>query len=60
MIKVLANRRDERVASGKKATSTDERYYHAAEDILYGEFGISLGMSREQVKTFVLSEVAQK
>ena len=34
MIKVLANRRDERVASGKKATSTDERYYHAAEDIL--------------------------
>jgi len=57
MIIVLAHRRDQRIADGKKATSTDERYYHAAEDILYGEFGIALGMEKEKVKPFVLSEV---
>ena len=56
MIIMLAHRRDQRIASGKKATSTDERYYHAAQDILYGEFGVSLGMDREEVRPFVLSE----
>ncbi len=60
MIKTLAHRRDQRVADGKKATSTDERYYHAAEDILYGEFGIALGMEKNLVKPFVLSEIGHK
>lgn len=60
MIKTLAHRRDTRVADGKKATSTDERYYHAAEDILYGEFGISLGMEKSLVKPFVLNEINHK
>lgn len=56
MIIALAHRRDQRIADGKKATSTDERYYHAAQDILYGEFAISLDMAKDEVKPFVLAE----
>lgn len=56
MIIALAHRRDQRIADGKKATSTDERYYHAAQDILYGEFAISLDMAKEDVRPFVLAE----
>ena len=55
MIIALYRRREERLADGKKATSTDERYYHAAEDILYGELGIALGIQREEVKQCVIS-----
>ena len=54
MIIALHNRKERRLAAGKKATSTDERYSHAAEDILFGELGISLGIGRDKVKDFVI------
>lgn len=60
MIAMLAHRRDQRIAGGKKATSTDERMYHAAEDILYGEFAISLGRAKEEVKAYVLHVVGKE
>lgn len=50
MLIVLYNRREERIAGGKKATTTDERYFHAAEDILYGELTIALGLKHDEVK----------
>ena len=54
MIIALHHRKERRLAAGKKATSTDERYSHAAEDILFGELGISLGIARDEVKDFVI------
>jgi len=57
MIIVLYRRREERIATGKKATTTDERYFHAAEDILYGELGIALGIARDEVKKCVFEHV---
>lgn len=57
MIIALHQRKERRIADGKKATSTDERYFHAAEDILYGELEIALGISREEVKNLVMNEV---
>lgn len=53
MIIVLYQRRERRIADGKKATSTDERYFHAAEDILYGELGVSLGVEKDKVKGII-------
>lgn len=50
MIIALYERRERRIADGKKATSTDERYFHAAEDILYGEIGVALGLDKSQAK----------
>lgn len=57
MIIALWERKERRIADGKKATSTDERYFHAAEDILYGELEVALGLSREEVKNLVMNEV---
>lgn len=57
MIISLYKRREERIADGKKATSTDERYFHAAEDNLYGELAISLGISRDEVKDYISNYV---
>jgi len=57
MIISLYHRKEERIAGGKKATSTDERYFHAAEDILYGELGIVLGMDRDKVRDCVMESV---
>lgn len=53
MIIVLYQRRERRIADGKRATSTDERYFHAAEDILYGELGVSLGVEKDKVKGII-------
>ncbi|MBR6239136.1 MAG: CarD family transcriptional regulator [Lachnospiraceae bacterium] len=57
MIISLYHRKEERIAGGKKATSTDERFFHAAEDILYGELGIALGMEKEKVRECVMESV---
>ena len=57
MIIALYQRRERRLADGKKATSTDERYFHAAEEILYGELGMSLGIAKDQVKEYIMKEV---
>ena len=53
MIVALYNRKKERIAGGKKATSTDERYFHAAEDILFGELGVALGIEKEAVRDYI-------
>lgn len=53
MIKNIYQRKIERLAEGKKVTVSDERYFKMAEDSLYGELAISLGMDREKVKEFI-------
>lgn len=53
MIIALYERKERRIADGKKATSTDERYFHAAEDILYGELGVVLGIDKKEVKDYI-------
>lgn len=57
MIIALHRRREQRIADGKKATSTDERYSHAAEDILFGELGIALGINRNEVKQYIIDNI---
>ena len=42
-----------RIAEGKKVTSSDSKYFHIAEDSLYGELAISLGMEKEEVKDYI-------
>ncbi len=53
MIITLYRRKEERIADGKKATSTDEKYFHAAEDILYGELAIPLGIHKDEVRDYI-------
>ena len=42
------------MAQGKKATAVDERYMKAAENGLYGELSLTLGVPRERWK--IISE----
>lgn len=58
MLVSLQHRKEERIAGGKKATSTDERFFHAAEDILLGELGIALGVDREKVREYIIESVS--
>lgn len=49
VIKTLALRKEERIASGKKNTALDERYLRAAEHELYDELSVALDQPKEEV-----------
>ncbi len=53
IMKTLHYRNQERISRGKKVTATDERYYKMAEENLYTEFSISLGMSVKEVREYL-------
>lgn len=53
MIKALYLRRESRLAEGKKATASDEKYFKLAEESLYGEFAIALDMDRKDVNEYI-------
>ena len=57
IIKTSYLRQEERRAQGKKATTVDERYFHSAEDHLYSELAIALGIPREKVKTYIKEQI---
>ncbi|MBQ9765051.1 MAG: CarD family transcriptional regulator [Lachnospiraceae bacterium] len=59
IIKNLYTRRQERIAAGKKNITNDERYFKLAEDVLYEELAISLGISKEEVREHIV-EVASR
>ena len=57
IIKTVEQRRLERIAKGKKMTSTDEKYFHLAEKNLYEEGAIALGIEPAQVKEQVVAKL---
>ena len=60
IIKTLYIRRQKRIALGKKVTASDERYLKAAEDNLYGELAIALGIQKKEVEKYVVSQLREK
>lgn len=54
IIKTIYRRRQDRIAQGKKVTAGDERYLHMAQDRLYGELAVALGMKKEEVEAFII------
>ncbi len=50
LMKTISIRMEERISEGKKVTAADAKYYHIAEDSLYGEIAVSLGMDKDQVR----------
>ena len=38
---------------GQKVTATDARYLKTAEDNLYGEFAMALGIEKNEVEEFI-------
>ena len=57
MIKTLNERNRERIESGKKITYVDERYLKEAKENLNDEFSIALGISKDEVESYIKSHV---
>lgn len=57
IIKTIYTRKQSRIAEGKKVTAVDEKYFHMAENSLYGELAIPMGMTKEAVKEYVIDRV---
>ena len=49
IIKMIYQRKQKRLAQGKKCTTTDARYFQIAENLLYMELGAALGKPKEEV-----------
>lgn len=59
IIKTLYVRQEQKQAEGKKNTAGDEKFFHIAEERLYGELAISLDMEKKDVKEYVEKRVAK-
>ncbi len=46
-----------KLADGKKVPARDEKYYYMAENSLYGELALSLGLEIEETKELILSKI---
>lgn len=53
LIKTIYLRKEKRILKGAKVTSVDSKYFKLTEDFLYGELSISLGLSKDEVKTYI-------
>ena len=49
IIKMIYQRKQKRLAQGKKCTATDARYFQIAENLLYMELGVALGKPKQEV-----------
>lgn len=57
IIKTSYLRNKERIDNNKKTTDKDNFYFNQAELYLYNEFSIVLGISYDEVKEYIISEV---
>lgn len=53
IIKTSYLRSRKREAEGKRATTVDERYFRAAEEHLYAELAVALGMEKDDVRQYI-------
>ena len=53
IIKTLYERKQLRLQDGKKPTVVDERYFHMAENQLYGELSFALDIEREKMAAYI-------
>ena len=54
IIKMIYQRKQERLAQGKKCTATDAKYFQIAENLLYMELGVALEKSKQEIcKTII-------
>lgn len=57
IIKTIYLRKKERFAKGKKVTATDERYLKQAEEKLYSELSMLLGVPQDRMETYIAAKI---
>lgn len=60
IIKTIYIRKKERFAKGKKVTATDERYLKMAEENLYSELSMLLGVPKNKMESYITSKINKK
>lgn len=58
IIKTIYMRKKRRTESGKALTAIDKKYFSMAEENLYGELAVSLGIPKEEVKDYIVRTVS--
>lgn len=59
LIKTIYLRKQKRIQSGRKVTAVDAKYFHLAQESLYGELAVALGMDREEVEAYIFGEIEE-
>ena len=59
IIKTTYIRNDNRLKSNKKISDKDKTYFEKAEEYLYNELSISLDMSFDETKDYIINEVTK-
>ena len=58
ILKTLNQRKEDRLAAGKKITALDERYLRVTEQELYGELSVVLGIEKENMHDYIQEQIA--
>ncbi len=57
VIKTIYMRKQKRLQAGRKVTAVDAKYFHMAEESLYGELAVALDMSPDAVEEYITGEI---
>ncbi len=57
IIKTVYQRMQVRMSEGKKVTNSDRKYFKIAQDSLYGELAVVLGIEKEEVESFITEKM---
>ena len=57
IIKMIYQRKEKRLAQGKKCTATDARYFQIAENLLYMELGVAIGKPKQEVCRTIIDHI---
>ena len=60
IIKTIYMRKQKRIQAGRKVTAVDAKYFHLAEESLYGELAVALEMNREDVEAYITGEIGKR
>lgn len=60
IINTVLKRKEERLAQGKKMSACDEKYLKQAQDNLFGELALSLGMEKNEVEDYIEHRITMK
>lgn len=60
LIKTLYIRKKKRIAGGKKATVTEEKYLRQAEDRLYAELAFAIGKSKSEIPGYISAKIGKE
>lgn len=53
VLKTIWRRKQERLQAGRKVTAVDAKYFHMAEESLYGELAVALDLDRDEVEAYI-------